>query len=247
MAKNAQTDRTFPYVGASGWLTKLHQLCVRSMPRRVEVDWLTAPDRLGLSQPNARQILSFMQKVGWIDGEGSVSEEGKKLRLDGELWKQAMRDTTQRLYPDLLKQIESANEFSPRDVEQFFVAATDMGHSGRQQMMAVFRWFLREAGLTELEEKVWGRTRRGGQRRAEVREERPRAATPAGRKQAKPKTEVPPQEQAPIRQDTPATDPRLSTIASVLKINIDGTWEEDRMEAAFRMLDMLLKGKAIDG
>jgi hypothetical protein len=247
MVSETQTPRYFPYVGAPGWLTKLHQACVRSMPQRMETDWLMAPDRLGLSQANARQLLSFMQRVGWVESDGSLSEDGKKLRLVGESWQEAMRETAQRFYADLLQRIESATEFRLQDLEQFLADATNMGQSGRQQMISVFRWFLREANLTDLEQKVWSGTGTASERAGEARRERPKPPGAKSREPTTAKAKPAARKRAPTDQDSAPGDPRLSAIASVLKISIDGTWEEERMKAAFRMLDRLLKGEPING
>ena len=247
MVSEPQIERGFPYVGAPGWLTKLHQFCIRSMPQRIEPDWLTATDRLGLSHSNARQLLSFMQKIGWIQNDGTVTSDGRKLRLVGEPWKEAMRGMVEKIYADLLNQIKSQDEFTPREVEEFFVAATNIGHSGRQQMIAVFRWFLREAQHAEFEQKIWGTVQRRAQRPTDDRREKPKQNASARRKKTEQRAEAPAEGDVPAPENGSAADPRLSAIASVLKINIDGTWQEDRIEAVFQMLDKLLKGEPING
>jgi hypothetical protein len=114
-------------------------------------------------------------------------------------------------------------------------------------MIGCFRWFLREAGMTELEQKIWVSTRRTRQGRGQIAQRGTKAATPGGGRPAKGRTELAGKQRTPHQQDGPSTDPRLSTIASVLRINIDGTWEENRIKAVFRMLDSLLKGQEING
>ena len=246
MNNSDETQTYYPYVGASGWLTKLHEFFVRSMPARVNVEWLSAPDRIGLSESNARRMLSMMGKLGWIDSSGSLLDEGKNLRLVGGDWEEAMLATVERIYPDLLRQMKSEPDFGPADVEKFFVSATNVGQSGRNQMISVFRWFLREARLTELEQKITGGSRASRKPETQSSRKLTRAGGSADRTQHKSKASPPSVAQAPDANEAPAADARLSAIAAVLRINIDGTWEEDRMEAAFRMLGELLKGDPVD-
>ena len=196
-------QRSFPYVGATGWLTRLHELFQRN------------------------------------------------LRLVGDPYQQAMKELLDRWYPDLLGQIEASEVTTPEGVENFFVTATTMGRSGRQQITAVFRWLLREAGLEARDRQIWVEGRRKQPREAAARTRRNGAqAEGAARRSAKKRSEGrgAPQDEvtatravAQSEQDNPAGQ-RLATISSVLKINIDGTWDEERMKAAFRWLDQLLKG-----
>lgn len=245
--------RVVPYVGATGWLSRLHEIFQRSVPARVDTDWLTVAGRISdkFSKANAQQLRTFMQKVGWIDQEGNILAEGRNLGLKGKPYQDAMQQTAERFYPDLLEQIKDASEYTPDDVDTFFNTTTRMGKSGRSQMIAVFRWFLREGGLDELEQKVWGGARRQHAAASRANGAAPRRAARQPARTHAPATPpaTPPPATPPAGQDvTPEPSPvdqRLTTISSVLQINIDGTWDEGRMKAAFRWLDQLLKGKSV--
>lgn len=253
---STSNDRSFPYVGAPGWLSRLHELFQRSVPSRVDADWLTSPDRFSekFSRANASQLLSFMEKVGWIDTDGNVLEEGRQLRLVGEPYERAMKALIDRWYPDLLAQIEGGQITSPEGVENFFVTTTTMGKSGRQQMIAVFRWFLREAGLASADQKIWGEARRAPAHQVTTHT-RDNGASPRSTRQASKGSSRPTSGKRPATKPhedlTGATvdstvDHRLATISSVLKINIDGSWDEERMKAAFHWLDQLIRGDGIE-
>jgi hypothetical protein len=254
MTTAATTESSrFPYVGATGWLTRLHELFQRSVPAAVDIEWLTSTDRFSekFNRKNASQLLSFMERVGWIDSEGQVQEEGRNLRLLGDPYQAAMRALLQRLYSELISQIEASEITDPGGVENYFVTTTEMGRSGRQQIIAVFRWFLREGGREDLEQKVWaGRRPPAAAPRANgSAPRRPPRRTSRTRAPAAPPA-TPPPAAPPAGGDgtTPESSPidqRLAAISSVLKVNIDGTWDEARMRAALRWLDQLLKGEAI--
>jgi hypothetical protein len=246
--------RVIPYVGATGWLTRLHEIFQRSVPARVDTAWLTVAGRISdrFSKTNAQHLRTFMQKVGWIDQEGNVLDEGRNLRLTGQPYQEAMRRTLERIYPDLLEQMQSAVEFTPVQVETFFMSVSSMGKSGRSQMIAVFRWFLREGGLEDLEQKVWaGRRQPAATPRINGAAPRRTARQPATKRHAPsaqpatPPAAAPPAGADGTTPEPPPADQRLATISSVLQINIDGSWDEARMKAAFRWLDQLLKGDTI--
>lgn len=237
-----QQKRYLPYVGAAGWLTTLHQLMVRSMPQKIDVDWLTAPDRFTFSAANASQLLAMIQKLGWINSDGTILEEGRKLRLSGEAWNRALRETVERIYPDLLKQIERADKFGVDELEHFFIAATDIGKSGRSQMMAVFRWFIHEAGMNEIEEKVWGTARKSPRTASAPRRQPQGTGNVPSRQKVMPSQEASGKRKSRSSGQDDRADQRLSAISSILKINIDASWDETRMETVFRLLERLLSG-----
>lgn len=246
---NPSEARVVPYVGATGWLTRLHEMFQRSVPARVDAEWLTVTGRISdnFSKANAQQLVAFMQKVGWIDQDGNVVDEGRNLRLAGQPYQEAMRRMLERFYPDLLEQIQSASEFAPPDVDTFFMSISPMGRSGRSQMIAVFRWFLRQADLGDVEDKVWAKGRRQPAATTRTNGAAPRKAPrqlTRTRAAATPPPATPPAGGDATPEPAPV-DQRLATISSVLQINMDGTWDEGRMKAAFRWLDQLLKGESV--
>lgn len=248
MTSDATTNRYIPYVGAPGWLAQLRTLFQRSVPAKVDVEWLMGSDRFKFSQANARNLVSTLAKMGWIGSDGTVLNGGKKLRLVGETYENAMRDEVDRFYADLVAQIRDAEQFSTKDLDQFFVATSNVGQSGRGQMIGVFRWFVREAGLKDIEQKIWGQTRSATRSNAERRERvnaRPTSHS-TGRRATPPKAAETPAPAGALQAPQQEGDPRLATISTVLRINIDGQWDEPRMKAAFRWFDMLLKGESIN-
>lgn len=144
----------FPYL-PSGWLNRLVELVRRSVPARIDIDWCMEGDRFGLSRTNASQLVSHIRTLDWTNEDGALTDIGRNLRLHGEPYERFMRQELARIYDELVEQLEDPG--LDRDaLETYFTSASNLGLSGRRQVIATFRWFLVQAGLPEVAERLGG-------------------------------------------------------------------------------------------
>ncbi|MCJ7811375.1 MAG: DUF5343 domain-containing protein, partial [Dehalococcoidia bacterium] len=133
-----QTFDTLPYT-ATAWLTRLIEELRRRLPSQLDAAWLT--QRLNLSVPNARQLVGVLQRMGWVDKDGNLTDRARGLRQTGEPYQRHLQEMVRDLYPVLLDTVEQDDTFDSQRLREYITNATELGESARQQMARTFRWF----------------------------------------------------------------------------------------------------------
>jgi hypothetical protein len=177
---NVNGDNWFPYV-PPGWLDRLVELIRHSTPQRITVEWCMEGDRFRFSESNARHFMGQIRAIGWINENGALTDRARNLRLQGEAYQRFMGTELARVYDELEDSI-SGGQLDREQLNTYFTSASSLGLSGRRQVISAFRWFLREAGLAELNERLGGqapspapRARRSLQRQVRPLEQPPNA------------------------------------------------------------------------
>ena len=95
----------FPYVPPS-WLQRLVELLRRTVPQRIDAAWCLEGSRFSFTPNNAGQFISQIRMLGWIAEDGSITERGRNLRLDGSAYQQFMLEELERVYDELHSQLD---------------------------------------------------------------------------------------------------------------------------------------------
>jgi hypothetical protein len=219
----------FPYLPLA-WLQRLVDLIARSTPSRIDADWCLEGNRFSFTRSNASQFISQLRTLGWIDDEGVLSATGRNLRLQGEQYRQFMLDEIGRVYDELAGQFDDPG-FDRQALETYFTSASSLGLSGRRQVVSTFRWFLTQAGLTELAERLGapGVPAASGNRRPARQAARARSSRPS----------------APRGEQRDTGLPVLSGITLSISLQLPAVDDERVYQAIFRaMREHLLGGQA---
>lgn len=170
----------FPYLPSS-WLQRLVDLIRRSVPSRIDADWCMESDRFSFTRNNASQFVSQLRTLGWIDEDGSLTDVGRNLRLQGGPYQEFMRSELARIYGELIEQLHEETA-SRETVETYFTAASSLGLSGRRQVITTLRWFLAQANEGDASERLGGAPQAGPPRpRRQPRSSSDMAQQPAQR------------------------------------------------------------------
>lgn len=177
---NVDGQNWFPYLAPS-WLTRLVELIRRSVPSRVTIDWCLEGNRFSFTRANASQFIRQLVTVGWLDEDGALTPLARNLRLQGDQYQKFIEGEIGRIYDELLPQFEDP-AFDRVHLETYFTAASNLGLSGRRQVIATFKWFVAQAGLDDLLDRIGGPSTsspvaRAPRARRQARE--PRAGAPA--------------------------------------------------------------------
>lgn len=232
---NTSPNDKVPYTSPA-WLDKFLDEIRKSPPTKVDVKWVQ--EELGLSVTNARNFVRVLRQYELINEEGGLTELGPALR--GDKTETEYIDTAKavltKTYPNLMSKLDSDPAFDMTKLRAHFrVANPKLGQSGVNQATRTFRWWLVQAQREDLEEKIWGTKMRAGA---------PTEAASKKREPTPPKRKVKALAGAAVTEASVAT--RLGALSSILRINIDSTWDDERLRQLFRRLDRLLKGEEQD-
>jgi hypothetical protein len=248
----------FPYVTKSQFDKFLSRLQTK-MPDEIDRDYIRAMIR---TPSMIYRFLRGIEAMKLIDRDQKPTDRLRSL-VAPESRKQAINEILKDLYPELLDQYQQSQEsMADRDIVSFFRRETGMGSDSANKMKMFFKYLLSEAdpdasssdGQAEEEEAD-----------SEVEETTTTPARPArdlraAQRKSPPRPPVEPPVEPPANSAATPGEQRsfgsrplseaqkayLDTVKSVLKINIDGDWDDDMLKLAFdrleRLFDRLRRG-----
>ena len=242
----------FPYVTKSQFDKFLSRLQTK-MPDEIDRDYIRAMIR---TPSMIYRFLRGIEAMKLIDRDQKPTDRLRSL-VAPDSRKQAIGEILRDLYPELLDQYQQSQEsMADRDIVSFFRRETGMGSDSANKMKMFFKYLLSEADPDgsssdgQVEEEA----------DSETEETAPTPARPARELRAaqrksppRPPIEPPANSTSPGEQRSFSSRPLseaqkayLDTVKSVLKINIDGDWDDDMLKLAFdrleRLFDRLRRG-----
>jgi hypothetical protein len=172
------------------------------------------------------RFLRGIQAMQLIDRDQRPTERLQRLAAQKDR-KSAMAEILQDLYPELLEKWQGSNgSMADGEIVDFFRQQTDMGKDSANKMKMFFKYLLTEADFSELDTKS-----AAPQPAAEpVRESRhSRVQAPAGK--------------APSNTPKSLSEAQkayLDAVQKIVRINVDGDWDEDMIRVAFDRLERLI-------
>jgi len=244
----------FPYVTKSQFDKFLSRLQTK-MPDEIDRDYIRAMIR---TPSMIYRFLRGIEAMKLIDRDQKPTDRLRSL-VAPDTRKQAISEILRDLYPELLEQYQqSQGSMADRDIVSFFRRETGMGSDSANKMKMFFKYLLSEADPdasssdgqveeeeadSETEETATTPARPARELRAAQRKSPPRPPVePPANSAATPGD----QRSFSSRPLSEAQKAYLDTVKSVLKINIDGDWDDDMLKLAFdrleRLFDRLRRG-----
>jgi hypothetical protein len=135
MAEDGERKRGFPYMAVNAW-AQVRRSFAKSLPSKVDVRYLEAV--LSISEKGARNIVPQLRTVGLIDDDGSVSDLGKRFRLDDD-YLEVAAEVVERVYPEQLRTIYPGPEEDVNNIAKWFMRETG---GGQAASLAQARFYL---------------------------------------------------------------------------------------------------------
>ena len=212
----------YPYITRSQFEKFILRLESKT-PELIDRDYVRAIIR---TPSMIHRFLRGIQAMQLIDRDQKPTERLRRLASQKER-QSAMGEILRDLYPELLEKWQGSNgSMADGDIVDFFRQQTDMGKDSANKMKMFFKYLLTEADFSELDKKP-----SSPQPAAEpVRESRQsRVPAPA----SKSPTNTP-------KSLSEAQKAYLDVVQNIVKINVDGDWDEDMIRVAFDRLERLI-------
>ena len=227
----------FPYITKSQFDKFLSRLQSK-MPDEIDRDYIRAIIR---TPSMIYRFLRGIEAMKLIDREQRPTDRLRAL-VANETRKQAINEILKDLYPQLLEQYQSQGSMVDRDIVSFFRRETGMGSDSANKMKMFFKYLL---GESDLEGTAGEISEESGVADAPV-PARPARELRASQRKSSSRTSdsaansgSSDQRQSSSRPLSEAQTAYLDTVKSVLKINIDGDWDDDMVKLAFDRLERL--------
>ena len=172
------------------------------------------------------RFLRGIQAMQLIDRDQRPTERLQRLASQEDR-KSAMGEILQDLYPELLEKWQGSNgSMADGEIVDFFRQQTDMGKDSANKMKMFFKYLLTEADFSELDAK-------------------PAAPQPAAEPVRESRHSRVPAQQGKASANTPkslseAQKAYLDAVQNIVRINVDGDWDEDMIRVAFDRLERLI-------
>ena len=239
----------FPYVTKSQFDKFLSRLQTK-MPDEIDRDYIRAMIR---TPSMIYRFLRGIEAMKLIDRDQKPTDLLRNL-VAADSRKQAINEILKDLYPELVEQYQqSQGSMADRDIVSFFRRETGMGSDSANKMKMFFKYLL---GESDLDVGSGADQEGGGDSEAEPEAEATTPAKPARELRAA-RGKSPRQAQAQSHDSgnsnagerdqrsfgskplSEAQKAYLDTVKSVLKINIDGDWDDEMVKIAFDRLERL--------
>lgn len=192
-----------------------------------------------VSDGTAKNIINDLKKFKFIGEDGSLTDLGRLLRNPeryGEMGQQVLHE----MFPDIITMLELQPEKWAALLDNILSERTNLGDSarGKVRLTIKFFWEMAHGKVSGVEEKKSAPPKSSAKpsSRATAR------AKPGSSAGERPATAS----QSPL-VDLTAGQPRLDILSSVLRVNIDGTWDQDRINLLFDRLERLLGLRGEEG
>ena len=230
------TEKTwYPYITKSQFEKFISRLQSK-VPEEIDRDYVRAIIR---TPSMIYRFLRGIEAMGLIDRDQAPTDRLNRL-VSADTRGQVITEVIQDLYADLLETWQEGNGSMPdSEMLQFFRQRTGMGNDSANKMKMFFKYLLSESTLgdsgsapavSSTQEKP-ASTRRSGRDRQTAQRTGSQASTSSesandrGFSNSRPLTE--------------AQKAYIDTVQKVVKINIDGDWDDDMIRLAFDRLERL--------
>jgi hypothetical protein len=212
------------------------------------VDSVYAQQRLGLKGGDVRAFLQSLRVLGLIDLYGNITQRARRTR-DTTQRAAAMRESLEEAYPELCARWEARGGMGREEVEGFFKYEYGLSASSASPAAKLFVDLMRDYGHGAVASAAPAAPEPPVQA-SSFAEEAVTAAPPADAGFHIPADLLPSRAApAPPGSASPAPpDVRLAaldTIKSSLHIQIDGEWDEEKIQLVFdrmeRLVDRILR------
>ena len=236
-ATESETQRDsrtwFPYITKSQFEKFLARLQSK-MPEEIDRDYVRAIIR---TPSMIYRFLRGVEAMKLIDKDQRPTERLHNL-VAAESRKETISEILKDLYPELLEQYgQSDGSMVDRDIVSFFIRETGMGSDSANKMKMFFKYLMSEAdpdsepAADEQEGKEKSTPARASK---ELRVAQRRSAQRPGQDSSNSGDRS-----TGSRTLSETQKAYLDTLKSVLKINIDGDWDDDMVKLAFDRLERL--------
>ena len=231
----------YPYVTKVQFDKFLSRL-ERNVPEKIDRDYMRAIIR---TPSMIHRFLRGIEAMNLINRDQQPTELLQKL-VDQETRKQALVGILQDLYPELLEQWnEGDGKISDNNIVSFFTERTGMGRDSANKMKMFFKYLINESNYGSADGtaadsdepepaiaepvRTSEPTRDGRRKRGQTQQDR--AANDRDRGQDRGSF---------ARVLTESQKAYLEAVQKIVRINVDGDWDEEMMKVAFDRLERLL-------
>lgn len=208
------TERRYAYLSALKSFELFVEEVKKSTPSKVKSTWIK--DKNIAKGRNADQIVNALKGLGIVGADGKIADEmAAAFRVGGDTYANAMKEIVQNVYGDLIEQIKERADFAEEELKKHFAESMPkLGDSGLTKVKSTFVFLVKEANLQEIAPALF-------------------TPSAARKKTAEPKREARPQE-------LPAKDVVTAILDKLPQVNIDGTWDEERINLVFDRMEKLV-------
>ena len=243
----------YPYITKAQFEKFLARLQSR-IPEEIDRDYIRAIIR---TPSMIHRFLRGIEAMKLIDGDQKPTDRLQKL-VSQDTRAGAVDEILEDLYPELLKEYRANGEMADRDIVSFFRKETGMGNDSANKMKMFFKYLISCADSDGEASSAGGgngspeaaappapapqrtereRGERGERERGErERGERERGSGSRSGQQSRGQESS---GSSGSRTLSEAQRAYLDTLKSVLKVNIDGDWDDDMIKLAFDRLERL--------
>ena len=237
----------YPYITKAQFEKFLGRLQSR-VPEEINRDYIRAIIR---TPSMIYRFLRGIEAMKLIDRDQKPTERLQSL-VDQDSRRRTIAEILADLYPDLLKEFQSSNDMADRDIVTFFRKETGMGNDSANKMKMFFKYLISSADFDGAAPAATGNgsadveptpapapapaaaaPRSGDNRRGSSNQRQPQQQ----RSNAESSSSV--SSPSSSRTLSEAQRAYLDTLKSVLKVNIDGDWDDDMIKLAFDRLERL--------
>ena len=248
----------YPYITKAQFEKFLARLQSR-IPDEIDRDYVRAIIR---TPSMIHRFLRGIEAMKLIDGDQKPTDRLQKL-VNQDTRAGAVDDILEDLYPELLKEYRANGEMADRDIVSFFRKETGMGNDSANKMKMFFKYLISctdadgeasDAGggngspaaaappaqPPPRAERERGDRERGERERGErERGERERGSSSRSAQSRGQESSGGGGSSGGSRTLSEAQRAYLDTLKAVLKVNIDGDWDDDMIKLAFDRLERL--------
>ena len=243
--ETAKPEKTwYPYITRNQFEKFVSRLQGR-IPDQIDRDYVRAIIR---TPSMIYRFLRGIEAMQLIDRNQHPTERLRSL-ADQESRRQAFSEILQDLYSELLDQWRQADGTMPdREIASFFQQQTGMGGDSANKMKMFFKFLLSEADLVEPGPESQSPTPVESARPPEPVQERKASREKSGSGQRNGPQPSSSQSAPSAQADRSAPGSKglselqkayIETIQKIVKINIDGDWDDDMIKLAFDRLERL--------
>ncbi|MCY3759717.1 MAG: DUF5343 domain-containing protein [Gemmatimonadetes bacterium] len=238
----------YPYITKAQFEKFLARLQSR-IPDEIHRDYIRAIIR---TPSMIHRFLRGIEAMKLIDGDQKPTDRLQKL-VAQDTRARAVDEILEDLYPELLKEYRANGEMADRDIVSFFRKETGMGNDSANKMKMFFKYLISctdsdgEASSAEAGNgspaasapPAQSPPRADRERGERERGERERGSSSRSGQQSRGQESSGSGSSGGSRTLSEAQRAYLDTLKAVLKVNIDGDWDDDMIKLAFDRLERL--------
>ena len=242
----------YPYITKAQFEKFLARLQSR-IPDEIDRDYIRAIIR---TPSMIHRFLRGIEAMKLIDGDQKPTDRLQKL-VNQDTRAGAVDEILEDLYPELLKEYRANGEMADRDIVSFFRKETGMGNDSANKMKMFFKYLISctdsdgEASSAEAgngspaasapaaQSPPRADRERGDRERGERERDRERGSSSRSGQQSRGQESSGGGSSGGSRTLSEAQRAYLDTLKAVLKVNIDGDWDDDMIKLAFDRLERL--------